>query len=64
MTAHKASVHKIGKGNKERSETKLYPMIYTYTANLEGLVVRWNTDGTQYAILFERQLIIYNVAVC
>ncbi|CAM0137989.1 unnamed protein product [Umbelopsis sp. WA50703] len=41
MTAHKASVHKIGK---------------------EGLVVRWNTDGTQYAILFERQLIIYNVA--
>ncbi|KAI8576199.1 hypothetical protein K450DRAFT_258078 [Umbelopsis ramanniana AG] len=41
MTAHKASVHKIGK---------------------EGMVVRWNTAGTQYAILFERQLIIYNVA--
>ncbi|GAB5585580.1 Protein mak11 [Umbelopsis nana] len=41
MTAHKASVHKIGK---------------------EGLVVRWNAAGTQYAILFDRQIIVYNVA--
>jgi protein MAK11 len=64
MTAHKASVHKIMKG--ENLVVRLFYCMQMFLIRIrftEGLVVRWNTAGDQYAILFERQVIIYNVAV-
>ncbi|OAD78482.1 hypothetical protein PHYBLDRAFT_62755 [Phycomyces blakesleeanus NRRL 1555(-)] len=39
---------------KKASMTKLY--------RDEGLVVLWNTDGTKYAIMFDRKINVYNVS--
>lgn len=34
-----------------------------YRLFIEGLCVRWNKGGDHYAIMFDRQINIYNVTV-
>jgi hypothetical protein len=51
MTGRKASVNKLGEGSLP---------VYRHWW-VEAFEVRWNATGNQYAILFDRKVVIYNM---
>lgn len=60
MTARKASQNKLGQGMPNHVIYKDRGLIII---SIEGLCVRWNKSGDHYAIMFDRQINIYNVTV-